>query len=125
MKTRHERVVLSDIMKFLGRKPHVLIVRKQVGLFYTKDGRPINVGKKGESDTLVIVGDQKCPMCEFPIHPAPIMLEVKDPLGELSEEQEDYKVNVCDRRGIPYVVAHSKEEARTLLRKYLAEDENG
>ena len=121
-------------MKFVSRDPMALIVRRNVGRFIRIAGGPeeikraiailirngipasmIRIGTKGEADLQGIKGGQECPRCDWPIHPFPFAIEVKnDTDGEQTPEQFSWQKNVWERRGGLYVIARSNDDVRMI-----------
>ncbi|QDP55284.1 MAG: hypothetical protein Unbinned400contig1002_14 [Prokaryotic dsDNA virus sp.] len=95
----------------LGKLPHILIQRRNVGTFYTRAGTPITIGHPGEPDLQGVIGNQRCPNCEHPIHPKPFGIEVKGTNGRMRLKQKLYRDNVAKRLGIIYIVARSVAQA--------------
>lgn len=93
----------------VSRSPYNLIVRRNVGVFNTIDGRWITVGKRGEADTQGFIGNQKCPNCRYPIHPKPFAIEVKSAKGEQRELQIKWENETWVRRGGIYIMAKSED----------------
>jgi hypothetical protein len=104
-----EKRVQADIRVALGQLPDVLIQRRNVGTFYTANGRPIRIGHPGEPDLQGVIGNQKCPNCDHPIHPKPFGIEVKGAAGRLRVKQKMYRDHVAKRLGIIYIMAKSVE----------------
>lgn len=102
----------QDLIRLkLGSNPHVLVVRRNVGTFYTRDGRPQRIGSPGEADLQGIIDGQHCPNCSCPIHPAPFAIEVKSERGKLRKDQVNWRDNVWTRRNGIYVLARDADEA--------------
>lgn len=129
MKLR-ESARLDAIAAALGRHPHVLVRRRQVGLFLAVNwgsasparvveildragigARVVEIGCKGEPDLDVIIGGQVCGVCQAPVHPMPGGCEVKSDTGRQSPDQIVYQRDVSERRGILYVLAREPAEA--------------
>jgi len=111
MAKRIETEIRDNIFKQLGKNPRVLILRRNVGLFYTRTGAKIKIGMNGEPDLQGFVADQECYACGAPIHPRPFGIEVKDPEGEQSEDQLKFQKNIWEKRGLDYILAESVQEA--------------
>lgn len=130
MKLR-ESARLDAIAATLGRVPHVLVRRRQVGLFLAVDSAPgaaievlrragigarvVEIGTRGEPDLDVIVGRQVCPTCATPVHPLPAGVEVKSADGRQRADQATYQREVAERRGILYAIAREPAEACAAL----------
>ena len=111
-RTKKESLIQQEIMLEIGRRPNALIVRRNVGLFKTLDGlRTVKIGQNGEADVQGIIGDQKCPNCNHPIHPMPFAIEVKDETNTQDPDQISWQINVWERRGGKYVLARSVDDA--------------
>jgi hypothetical protein len=101
-----ESEIAQKILLKLGKDPDVLLLRRNVGLFYTKNGNPINIGFTGEADYQGMIDGQKCPHCNNPIHPLPIALETKSKKGKQSEDQKKFQAETWERRGGVYLLAN-------------------
>lgn len=122
-----EATRLKAIASVLGRFPHVLVRRRQVGLFLAFDcapaaalaalrscgisGRLVDIGMRGEPDLDVIVGQQTCAHCSAPVHPLPAGVEIKSDEGRQKPGQITYQHEVAERRGILYTLAREPAEA--------------
>lgn len=106
-----ETKIRDRIFKEVGKDPKSLIFRRNVGLFYTRYGAPIKIGRNGEADLQGFLGNQRCLICGCPIHPKPFAIEVKSANGEQSEDQITFQKEVWERRGLLYVLASSVNEA--------------
>lgn len=114
-----EKRIQDGIRLALGQIAEVLIQRRNVGTYYTHDGRPQRIGTKGEADLQGIIDGQKCPHCNKPVHPAPFAIEVKTPKGKMRPDQVNWRDNVWKRRNGIYVLARSVNEAIDGLKKHL------
>lgn len=130
MKLR-EAARLDAIAKTLGRFPHVLVRRRQVGLFLAFDCAPaaalaalraagisarlVDIGMRGEPDLDVIVGGQSCASCSAPVHPLPAGVEIKSDNGRQRADQATYQREIAERRGILYAIAREPAEACVAL----------
>ena len=88
------RVALSE----LG-----IVRRNNVGLFFTPDGRPIEIGIPGESDlTLFCRGGRT------------VFIEVKTGTGRQSKKQKKFQAAV-ERLGFEYKILRSVEDAERFI----------
>lgn len=79
--------------------------RANVGMFFTKDGRPITTGlPKGFSD---LFGFRKSDNKMF-------FIEVKTPTGRASKEQVNF-INAMKKHGCLAGIARSVEDARAII----------
>ena len=106
-----ENVIQQRIRMALGSLPTVLVQRRNVGTFYTRDGRPQRIGTPGEADLQGIIDGQVCVRCGHKVHPLPYALEVKTAVGRQSKVQKNWQQNVWERRGGLYAIVRSVEEA--------------
>jgi len=99
-----EADIMRSIMIALSNDGH-FVARANVGLFFTKDGRPVSTGlPKGFSDLFGSrVGDARA-----------FYLEIKGPAGRVTTEQSAF-LNAMRMRGAIAGVARSVQEARLLL----------
>lgn len=96
---------MRAIMIALSNDGH-FVVRANVGLFFTKDGRPVSTGlPKGFSD---LFGHRQDDARAF-------YLEVKSATGRVTAEQAAF-VNAMKLRGAIAGVVRSVEDARAMLR---------
>ena len=95
---------MREIMIALSADGHA-VFRANVGLFFTKDGRPVRSGLPvGFSDLFGFrAGDARA-----------FFLEVKTPTGRATPEQEAF-LEAMRRRGARAGVVRSVDEARQLL----------
>lgn len=81
------------------------VFRANVGLFFTKDGRPVRSGLPvGFSDLFGFTSDGR-----------PYFLEIKTATGRIRPEQDAF-LEAMRRRGAVAGVARSVQDARDLLR---------
>ena len=102
-----ESGIAQRIILRMNKNPMVLTIRRNVGLFYTKNGTPISIGVTGEADWQGIIGGQLCPHCSGKIHPLPFCLETKTLKGKQREEQVKFQEETWERRGGIYVLANN------------------
>lgn len=100
MAQNKETKIQNDIRVELSKAG--IVVRNNVGKFYTSTGYPIAVGVPGMADLTLFSQGGKT-----------IFVEVKTPTGKLSEQQKRFK-NAVERLGFEYIVMRSKEEAVNL-----------
>lgn len=100
MAQNKETKIQNDIRVELSKVG--IVVRNNVGRFYTSSGFPIAVGVPGMADLTLLAQGGKT-----------IFIEVKTPTGKLSEQQKRFKEAV-ERLGFEYIVMRSKEEAVNL-----------
>lgn len=112
---RNETYIRDRIFEYVGSNPRNLIFRRNVGLLYTIDGRPIRIGRKGEADLQGVIGGQRCVVCNSPVHPIPVAIEVKDPEGEQSKDQITFQKQVWERRGLLYILASSVDDVKKVI----------
>jgi hypothetical protein len=100
-----ESDLMRSIMIALSADGHA-VFRANVGLFFTKDGRPVSTGLPvGFSDLFGFrAGDARA-----------FFLEVKTPIGRATAEQRAF-VDAMQRRGALAGVVRSVEDARGMLR---------
>lgn len=97
--------LMRSIMLALSEDGH-FVARANVGLFYTRDGRPVHAGLPvGFSD---LFGHRKGDARAF-------YLEVKTPTGRATPQQLAF-IQAMDRRGAIAAVVRSVDEARAALR---------
>lgn len=103
-----ESDLMRSIMLALSEDGH-MVFRGNVGLFFTKDGRPVKSGLPvGFSD---LFGYTK--------HARPFFLEIKTETGRVSKEQDAF-LSAMRQRGAIAGVARSVDQARlTLSGRYL------
>lgn len=77
-KIETENQVEAQIVRFLQQRGWI-VDRVQVGLFYTKDGRPMPVGRPGQPDWRANHRDLGY-----------LEVEVKSTTGRLSQRQQEY-----------------------------------
>lgn len=95
--------LMHSIMLALSNQGH-FVDRYTVGLFWTKDGRPVKVGTAGFSD---LFGHRKGDARAF-------YFEVKDGTGRASKEQKAFLAAMQSRGAIAGVV-RSVDEAIALI----------
>lgn len=97
--------LMRSIMVALSEDGH-FVARANVGLFFTKDGRPVHAGLPvGFSDLFGHrAGDARA-----------FYLEVKTPTGRVSPQQLAF-IAAMQRRGALAGVVRSVDEARAVLR---------
>ena len=96
---------MRSIMIALSNDGH-FVARANVGLFFTRDGRPVSTGlPKGFSD---LFGHRQSDSKAF-------YLEVKGATGRVSVEQQAF-LNAMKMRGAIAGVVRSVDDARELLR---------
>ena len=100
MAQNQETKIQNDIRVELSKAG--IVVRNNVGRFYTTTGYPIAVGVPGMADLTLFAEGGKT-----------IFVEVKTPTGKLSDQQKRFKKAV-ERLGFEYIVMRSKEEATAL-----------
>lgn len=99
-----EGEILHEIMLALSQDGH-FIARANVGLFYTRDGRPVRTGLPvGFSD---LFGHRAADARAF-------YLECKKPGGAIRPEQRQF-IEAMRKRGAIAGVVRSVDEARELL----------
>lgn len=96
--------LMRQIMLALSADGH-FVDRYTVGLFFTKDGRPVKVGTVGFSD---LFGYRQADARAF-------FLEVKDGSGRTTREQRTF-LDAMRRRGAIAATVRSVEEALDVLR---------
>jgi hypothetical protein len=96
--------LMRSIMVALSEDGH-FVARANVGLFFTKDGRPVHAGLPvGFSDLFGHrAGDARA-----------FYLEVKTPTGRVSPQQQAF-IAAMQRRGALAGVVRSVDEARAVL----------
>jgi hypothetical protein len=98
------REVEADVLKstrFLLTAKHLIVLRRQSGLFFTQYGEMVTIGEKGESDLEILADNGK--------H---VFLELKSGHGGwLSEDQIKFR-NKVQRLGHVYLTACSALEAK-------------
>ena len=100
-----ESDLMRAVMIALSAEGHQ-VFRANVGLFFTKDGRPIRSGLPvGFSDLFGFTADAR-----------PFFLEIKTATGRVRPEQDAFLSAMRLRRAIAGV-ARSVQDARDLLRK--------
>ena len=98
-----ESDLMRAVMVALSLDGHQ-VFRANVGLFYTRDGRPVRSGLPvGFSD-----------LFGFTVDGRPYFLEIKTAAGRVRPEQDAF-LAAMRRRGAVAGVARSVSEARTLL----------
>lgn len=95
--------LMNRVMLALSADGH-FVARYQVGLFYTKDGRPVRIGIEGGAD---IWGHRASDARAF-------YFEVKDGTGRPSKEQLAFVAGMRKRGAIAAIV-RSVDEARAAL----------
>ena len=101
----NESDLMRAVMVALSLDGHQ-VFRANVGLFFTKDGRPIRSGLPvGFSDLFGFTADAR-----------PFFLEIKTETGRLRIEQKTF-LAAMRKRGAVADVARSVQDARNLLRK--------
>ena len=99
-----EADLMRSIMLALSNEGH-MVFRGNVGLFFTKDGRPVKSGLPvGFSDLFGFTKDAR-----------PFFLEVKTPTGGVRVEQDRF-LWAMRQRGATAEVVRSVDEAVELLR---------
>ena len=78
--------------------------RQNVGLLFTKDGRPVRFGLPGMADTGAIYRG------------VPLQIEWKDDTGRQSPAQVNWQ-GAVERAGGVYLLARSTDDIRDLLRR--------
>jgi len=101
-----ERQVLAAILSAFKSVPWIHLIRRNVGLYFTADGRRVYHGTPGQADIYGFLRDGK--------H---VEIEVKRPGGKLSDDQERWR-EFCERFGMVYVVARSVGDVREALREH-------
>lgn len=100
----NEAAIMHRIMIALSKDGHT-IFRANVGLFFTKDGRPVTTGlPKGFSDLFGFTTDGR-----------PFFLECKSAGGKLRIDQQKF-IESMARRGAIAAVVRSVEDALAVLR---------
>ena len=110
-----ETPIQDRISLKISESPHNLVIRRNVGIFFTEYGGRITIGVTGEADLQGFIGNQRCPHCNNKIHPKPFACEVKAPGKPQSEAQIKWQNQTWERRGALYVLATSPEEAHEKL----------
>lgn len=107
-KKQSEADLMRSIMLALSEDGH-MVFRGNVGLFYTRDGRPVKSGLPvGFSDLFGYTRQAR-----------PFFLEVKTETGRISKEQDSF-LSAMRQRGAVAGVVRSVEQARlTLSGRYL------
>jgi hypothetical protein len=101
--TDSEATVLHQTMLALSQRG-CTVFRANVGMYYTKDGRPIRTGlPMGFSDLFGVLPDGRVFFCE-----------VKSSTGRLRGEQANF-LNAMRQRGHIAIVARSADEAVAVL----------
>ncbi len=101
---RLQNAIIEDL-----RWHHCLVIRENVGLLYSKDGRPMRTGpENGTPDLLVIK----------PKTSKAVMIEVKTPTGRIRPDQEAYHQDLM-HRGISHGIARSVEDAEKIVKEEL------
>lgn len=99
-----ESELMRQIMLALSADGH-FVARANVGLFYTRDGRPVSTGlPRGFSD---LFGHRKGDARAF-------YLEVKTPTGRIRPEQRAF-VDAMRQRGALSAIVRSVQEARDAI----------
>ena len=82
-----------------------IVRRNNVGLFFTPDGRPIEIGIPGESDlTLFCRGGRT------------VFIEVKTATGRQSKKQRRFQAAV-ERLGFEYIIMRSVADAEKFIER--------
>lgn len=98
-----ESDLMRSIMVSLSSDGHA-VFRANVGLFFTRDGRPVKTGLPvGFSD-----------LFGFTVDCRPFFIEVKTATGRISKEQELF-LAAMKKRGAVAGVARSVQDAKKLL----------
>ena len=100
MAQNKETKIQNDIRVELSQAG--IVVRNNVGRFYTANGYPIAVGVPGMADLTLFAQGGKT-----------IFVEVKTPTGRLSDQQKRFR-KAIKTLGFEYIVMRSKEEAVNL-----------
>ena len=101
---RLEAEIQREILVAIGALPELRIKRCNVGLFYTRDGRPVRNGTPGEADLQGVLG----PTGRY------FALEVKSPTGRQSRAQRIWEREYT-KLGAFYRVVRSAAEALAAL----------
>lgn len=103
-----ESDLMRAVMIALSAEGHVCF-RANIGLFYTKDGRPVSTGlPKGFSD---LFGMTKCGRF--------FALEVKTKTGKIRPEQAQF-ISAMEKRGGIAFIARSTEQALHEMQQRIA-----
>ncbi len=104
------QTLLREICVGLQKEfPKMLIFQQHVGLFYRKNGSPISIGKKGQSDIYFLLSYQNILTCGF--------IEVKTGKAGLSKHQKNFKEEVEKRNGL-FIVGRSLNQTLIEIRKF-------
>ena len=79
--------------------PDARLFRRNVGLYYTKDGRPVRVGIEGQADAYALLRGGLL-----------VEVETKAARGRMSEPQHRWR-DFCVAMGIPHVVLIASKSA--------------
>jgi hypothetical protein len=101
---KEETGIQNEIMVALCRAGCV-VFRRNVGLFYTQDGRMIRIGEKGEADLQGHRADGKC-----------FYIETKTLTGAKRKEQEQF-VKAMKQSGAIAGFARTPEQAIEIIEK--------
>lgn len=97
-----ETAIMREVLLAISGLPGALFTRRNVGIFRTMDGRKVTVGLPGQAD---IAGIYKGRAVE---------IEVKTPLGRLSNHQKAWRLAV-ERAGGVFVLARTPADALNAL----------
>jgi hypothetical protein len=102
MRRRAESAFEVALLREFGGAPDLLIMRNEVGLFYTRDGRPVRIGSPGSPDLVASVSGVW------------LGLELKSETGRVSEDQARWH-EAARQRGALVEVVRTVDEARTAI----------
>jgi hypothetical protein len=113
MNNYHEHQQLIKRFKILAQKeiPRIRIFDRTVGMFYTKNGNPIQIAMKGMADCYALLPTKICL-----IH---IEIEFKTGKAVQTKEQKTWETFIVSMNGI-YLLVRDEYDSVTELKKRVA-----
>lgn len=112
-----ENVIQTNIRLVMGRF-RILLLRYQVGLFYTKDGRPVKIGEPGVSDLIGMtphIVTQEDVGRTIGVFTVLETKQVKDSTDKARRKQQGNFLRVVNRGGGLGAIVRSEEEAISVV----------
>ncbi|RLA65456.1 MAG: hypothetical protein DRQ88_09250 [Epsilonproteobacteria bacterium] len=112
-KYRQHQILVRELCISIQKEyPLALIFQPSVGLFFTKSGRPIKIGKNGQSDIYLLHPHSAMKLLFY------VAIEVKTGNSQLSPVQKNFKREV-ESRGGTYILARSVEQTLEELKNVI------
>jgi hypothetical protein len=106
----HQRLMQETFLMFSKHFPHGRIFPRQVGLFLTQNGSPIQIGMPGMADAYALL-----PVNNYLVH---IEIEFKSGAAKQNPKQKIWEKLIIDLNGLYILVREPQDIVTEILKKY-------